>query len=127
MPGRLRSRSGGTGSTAAVESTLTFETVFMPFGVEISGALGPAQISNGWHGVRLGPRRYRAPRPAVARANIDCPCKYAQGVAGLDCDGDHDEGSCSKHGGNRNAACDTVDEMLAALLLTAGFRDVRYR
>ena len=85
------------------------------------------QIPNGWHDVSLGPRRYRAPRPAVARANIDCPCKYAQGVAGLDCDGDHDEGSCSKHGGNRNAACDAVAEMLAALLLTAGFRDVRYR
>ena len=61
-----------------------------------------------------------APRPAVARAIIDCPCRYAQSVAGLDCDGGHDEASCNKRGGDRNAAHDAVAEMLAAVLLTAG-------
>ena len=55
------------------------------------------QTPNGWHDVSLG-RRYRAPRPAVARANIDCPYKCTQGVAGLECGGDHDEGSCNKRG-----------------------------
>eukprot|EP01050_Picozoa_sp_SAG11_P035186 SAG11_NODE_12781_length_685_cov_1.479522_1_plen_147_part_00 len=74
-------------------------------------------------------RRYRLPRPILARAPVHCTgCGSNHGVPGADTIGDHDEGTYSKLQGKRQYVPEFVHDIvvvtLMALLRQCGFRDV---